>query len=263
MYFYPPPPKKHKKTRVLTCLFQQKAFTLAEVLITLTIVGLVAAMTLPNLITKVQDYGFRSAFLKQYTLIKQAHQLSIRNDEDFNAKVSLGTISEPFRENPNLMKNYFKIAKGPYSPQTGAIYTLATKLYNLKSSAELDKEIKYLNGTTGYWKNASLFSFQTTDGTIIIFHITHCHENSIYIDVNGAKKPNTFGRDIYLVEFTGIGNSPIKNSSMFGQILPNGAKGTQACGGNLYQSEANNCKKNSTGLTCANEILKNRGYVIK
>lgn len=58
-------------------------FTLAEVLITLAIIGIIAAMTVPTILSNVNEQGWRSAFLKNYALIRQAHQLSIRNGEDF------------------------------------------------------------------------------------------------------------------------------------------------------------------------------------
>ena len=94
-----------------------RGFTLAEVLITLTIIGIIAALTIPSLMTKVQDHGFRSAFLKNYALIKNAYAMSIRDgvpfwdpaypfDDNFD-------ISPTYLADINLLKNYFKIAKGP------------------------------------------------------------------------------------------------------------------------------------------------------
>ena len=44
----------------------KKGFTLAEVLITLGIIGVVAAMTLPTVINNVQEKQFHSKFKKAY-----------------------------------------------------------------------------------------------------------------------------------------------------------------------------------------------------
>ena len=52
------------------------AFTLAEVLITLGIIGVVAAMTIPTLITKYQEKQIVSRLTKVYSTLSQAYQMS-------------------------------------------------------------------------------------------------------------------------------------------------------------------------------------------
>jgi len=46
------------------------AFTLAEVLITLGIIGVVAALTIPSFVAKYQMKTFETAFKKQYSVIQ-------------------------------------------------------------------------------------------------------------------------------------------------------------------------------------------------
>lgn len=46
-------------------------FTLAEILITLGIIGVVAAMTIPALMENIRDVRYRSQFFKSYALIQQ------------------------------------------------------------------------------------------------------------------------------------------------------------------------------------------------
>lgn len=55
---------------------KRKAFTLAEVLITLAIIGVVAAMTIPTLISDVSKKQHLVAFKKKYVEIVQAIKLS-------------------------------------------------------------------------------------------------------------------------------------------------------------------------------------------
>ena len=66
--------KKKKKGEIMVKLksmsFQNKqeqAFTLAEVLITLGIIGVVAALTLPSLINRTKNRELHTAFLKTYS----------------------------------------------------------------------------------------------------------------------------------------------------------------------------------------------------
>ena len=54
-------------------LFLQ-GFTLAEVLITLGIIGVVAAITIPGLINSYKAHQLRSQFLKSYSIITQVAQ---------------------------------------------------------------------------------------------------------------------------------------------------------------------------------------------
>lgn len=51
---------------------EKKAFTLAEVLITLGIIGVVAAITIPGLITSYRAIVLESQFKEQYSRLAQA-----------------------------------------------------------------------------------------------------------------------------------------------------------------------------------------------
>ncbi|MCM1339976.1 MAG: prepilin-type N-terminal cleavage/methylation domain-containing protein [Muribaculaceae bacterium] len=52
------------------------AFTLAEILITLGIIGIVAAMTIPNLIANTRAQQYRSKFKKTISTLSQAARMS-------------------------------------------------------------------------------------------------------------------------------------------------------------------------------------------
>ena len=54
---------------------QEQAFTLAEVLITLGIIGVVAALTLPSLINRTKNRELHTAFLKTYSELNQVEIL--------------------------------------------------------------------------------------------------------------------------------------------------------------------------------------------
>ncbi len=59
------------------------AFTLAEVLITLGIIGIVAAMTIPNLIAKVDRDSKIANVKKAHSVLNQAIKLSTIDNEDY------------------------------------------------------------------------------------------------------------------------------------------------------------------------------------
>lgn len=60
---------------------KKHAFTLAEVLITLGIIGVVSAMTLPSLVNRTRQKELQTSFQKQYTLLQQAI-LKIKYEDD-------------------------------------------------------------------------------------------------------------------------------------------------------------------------------------
>lgn len=65
---------------------KKRAFTLAEVLITLGIIGVVAAMTIPTLITNVKGARIRTQFKKSISTLNQAAKMNLAQyDWDFGA----------------------------------------------------------------------------------------------------------------------------------------------------------------------------------
>ena len=66
-----------------------RGFTLAEVLITLGIIGVVAAMTMPTLINSTQGAQYKTAFKKSLTVLSQAVVMNIAlNDYDLSQVVA-------------------------------------------------------------------------------------------------------------------------------------------------------------------------------
>lgn len=57
-----------------------RAFTLAEVLITLGIIGVVAAMTIPTLMAKIQENTYKSQYKKIFSELNQALRLLEEDD---------------------------------------------------------------------------------------------------------------------------------------------------------------------------------------
>ena len=59
---------------------RNSGFTLAEVLITLGIIGIVATITIPNLITNYKAKRLHTQFLKSYSVLQQAFKM-MENDD--------------------------------------------------------------------------------------------------------------------------------------------------------------------------------------
>ncbi len=184
-------------------------FTLAEVLITLGIIGVVAAMTMPSLMNSTQGAQYKAAYKKALSAISQAVTLNVALD-DYNFADTVGTNTTDAQSMYTMFKNRMNIVK----TASGALgYTI----YGENGSA-YDK-IGASNYTL-FFNDGIAFSFPTTavsctkDSTKGTFNKTNCRG---FIDVNGEKAPNkvvacqggttgaacevTSPTDVYPVEF--------------------------------------------------------------
>lgn len=176
-----------------------KAFTLAEVLITLGIIGIVAAMTMPSLIAKYQKQVWVNQLKKSYSTLSQAFQKILADEGVEN--LSDSQVWSKLTGNCSL------------APSCQAFEAELKKYIDIKRSATVEN--KYDNtlpsGYFWYLKDGSMiikYSFNKTP-TVPYSIANRCQEvkkygghmcyqiGSFYIDVNGKKKPNIIGRDVH------------------------------------------------------------------
>ena len=167
-------------------------FTLAEVLITLGIIGVVAAMTMPTLMNATNGAQYKTAYKKALSVISQAVVLNLALDDyDLGTTTSTGTGSNDFSMF-NLIKNRTNVVR----TETGSIAGYAPIL-----GSNVDSQT---GGNTGAL--ASNYTLFFNDGIMFTFPqaALNCTEaNTIgqtkgnaggacrgFIDVNGTKAPN-------------------------------------------------------------------------
>lgn len=179
-------------------------FTLAEVLITLGIIGVVAGMTTPTLMQNIQNNEFKTKMRKEYSILSGAYQLlSQENGGQFvYALSSLGCSAYDNVCFRNVFKQ--KISSIRECDRNDG------SNLNVCSSSYLN--VKYLNGnnSNSWYHDDSIASFVSKDGSSFSFYLwslcTTTLGNAgftntcgcITVDVNGMKGPNTWGRDMYL-----------------------------------------------------------------
>lgn len=76
-------------------------FTLAEVLITLGIIGIIAAMTIPNLVKKWEERAIISKYKKMYSTLANAYYMAVADNGNpehwaLSDRASLLKIFEPY-----------------------------------------------------------------------------------------------------------------------------------------------------------------------
>ena len=180
-------------------------FTLAEVLITLGIIGVISAMTLPTLFSKISKSQFEARTKVAYSLIYQTMQLANADDN------TSGTTILDFNDS-NIKEWFSKFIQ----PHLKVIETC----FNTFACWHEKGEVKDLNGNKAlYSDNAGMglntLSFTTAKGISFsidgwgtpsslnsIFGINTTQESLVvYFDVNGKNKPNKIGKDIYVAVY--------------------------------------------------------------
>lgn len=172
---------------------KQKAFTLAEVLITLGIIGVVAAMTLPALINGYQKKQMVTQLKKAYSNLYNAVKLS---------EVKNGSVD---------YWNYQLSAKDFYEKYLKDYMALSTKKVSTSNIT-----YKYLNGSncTEILCTGNSYIVTLSDGSLIIVSNASgglwSNGKTVSVDINGYKKPNTVGKDLFsYVIRTKYGLSPL------------------------------------------------------
>ena len=176
-------------------------FTMAEVLITLGILGVVIAMTLPSLIGKWQKTETLTRLKRAYTVLSQAINYSIAEYGDVSGWDIYSNHNPALTESnvEKTIKNFSSTYVVPYLPK------VKKAEYTTFRNAGYTKEFTNIDGslTTGAGLDDYRMFIMLNDGTYIFIR-SGDHENKItnilfWVDVNGLKKPNVMGRDLFLM----------------------------------------------------------------
>ena len=228
-------------------LFSKKlihtGFTLAEVLITLGIIGVVSAMTIPTLMNKTNNSEYTAGLKKVISEITSA-TLLMKTENGGTIQGVYSTSDEAL----DAICGHLKCTKKCSSASDRKQCFHSTNWYSLDgrngwgdySSGAVSSAGILADGTAfsfGWYKDCDLTAV-TTNNACAIFTF----------DINGFKKPNKMGRDFFELYIL-----PDK-------ILPNGALGTVL----YYPDNTNYCTPDSkaeiyNGAACAGRIMIENG----
>ena len=183
-------PCKVKINQSMFCC-ESFAFTLAEVLITLGIIGIVAAMTLPTVINKAERFILAQQFKKTYANLQNAINLVAEDygasHECYNtAYGSYHTTECKFFWKSFLAK--MNIVKTCNSGANRCRPAYKSKAQVLAEGGQVKNTActMTLPGKVYYFADGAMINFQDTS----VFFI---------IDINGFKGPNKWGWDVFYV----------------------------------------------------------------
>ncbi|MBE7706975.1 MAG: type II secretion system protein [Cyanobacteria bacterium SIG30] len=227
-----------------------KAFTLAEVLITLAIIGVVAALTIPSVVTNYQNQETATRLKKTFSTLANTTNLAIKDHgpiSGWNIPDEMsGAISKKFAD--DYIIPYLKISKNcgiSIDGDCGHTFSFHQTSGALKP----------------YTLSGSYTTFYLADGTFLALKVNSGESSngvqknaSIYVDINGKKKPNILGKDAFIISY--------------GLILAGkdvGGKFSLSCGRNedgqctIPESIAGQygCNSKGSGASCSYLIMAN------
>ncbi len=217
------------------------AFTLAEVLITLGIIGVVAALTVPTLMQKTDERETVSKFKKNVKVFSDAVGMAVTE----HGNIKTWGLTKDDADSAAKINEYIS----PY-----------LKVQKICNQGNCDGySISGFNKLSGGIYDIVLFNnfprLFLADGSIAIIRP---YETSfaIFIDLNGNKDPNTFGKDIFnfnysengVLGFSGFGENP--SSTGWAYCNPSSGEGWYCAAWVFY-------KENLDYLHCAEDLSWN------
>lgn len=199
-------------------------FTLAEVLITLAIIGVVAALTIPTLVTNYQKKSYVTKLQKNYSMLLNSFKLMFADEgvdyfSQTNYFKGLGLDNGGYGVedldvkalNDRYLSKYIKIIQSCSDSSLDNNCLMNSVEYKLLNGDDMGTISEFIGGIKmGY--------LITPDGSTI-WIIPYA--SMIVIDVNGQSGPNVLGRDLFIFMF---GDDETENSNTVFRLIPLGTQ---------------------------------------
>ena len=185
-------------------------FTLAEVLITLGIIGVVAAMTIPTLINGTNNTQFKTGYKKIMSTLNQAVTMNLALDNTDFSGLNVTTTAAGDLSLYNLFNNRMNVISTSVAATAGGIMT---------TGGASNYTLFFNDGMAISFPQAAKPSL--CPGATTAVSTANC---TILVDVNGAKKPNqltastTSLQDQFAVK---IDNQEVRPSGIYTGVLFN------------------------------------------
>lgn len=222
----------------------KKGFTLSEVLITLVVIGVVAAISIPLVYSDWQRERTLTQLKKSYSVFANAMDLAILRE----GAIDTWTINAHTTGSWEFVEKYVlpyvnieKDCKATTTNECAFNYTYLSR----KQSGALDSEN---------------YRFILLDGTLAAVKVLEYTENGekkvkpiLTVDINGAAPPNMYGRDIFVFEYHDDGKA--------GKLTA--YKEPELTREQTYTDGDSACNRNSKGEYCAALLMKDGWHFTK
>lgn len=205
------------------------SFTLSEVLITLIIIGIVAAITIPTIISSYQKKILASQLKKSYANIENAiNYVNSQNGTPYECyTIGFGNYfpSECNDFWTEVLKHFNTIKKCESNDKT------CRPKYKTKDEVTAQGG-KVLNPNCSYPINL-MKGHVLNDGSIIYLHYYGNEikgSNALYfgLDVNGIKGPNKWGYDLFYLNLQKKNNSGVITKTAICELIEKGGESLES-----------------------------------
>ena len=159
----------------------KNGFTLAEIIIVIGIIGVVAAITIPLLVSKFEEAQYKTAYKKVFSIASQINKELYMSNEYYET-----TQTEA---NFRLFKSKLKVAKE------------CTNSNNVECWAE-DGEQACTDSCGGGTGRPLPYLSAFIDNSGVAWSVYNPSESHILVDTNGMKPPNKYGRDRWFLQMS-------------------------------------------------------------
>ncbi len=185
----------------------KKAFTIAEVLITLGIIGVVAALTLPTVITKHQKHVTVTRLKQSYSILSQAFvaaQTEYGDPSTWDCYFDRNTPSAGF----NREEYMTTLARKYILPYLKSVqdygYINALYKFGYKASSRTSYYFMLPNGTLVEVAGSTGCSDKYDENGACTGQVLYL-DYALNLDINGFKGPNKRGKDVFTTSFLQTG----------------------------------------------------------
>ena len=162
----------------------KQGFTLAEVLVTLGIIGVVSAMTVPTLMQNYQRKSYVTQLHKVYNELQQAAQQYMTDRNAVNLREAGLTSNDALA---NFVKTYFKVINDCGEDRQPCMSDDYKKITG-----------KVLGNASGQPLNMTIASGVSFGFGISSTGTANNNRVAIFdVDINGSQGPNIAGRDVF------------------------------------------------------------------
>jgi len=162
----------------------RKGFTLAEILLALTIIGVISCLTIPALIESIQTSQQQTQWVKMFAVLDAA-TLRVRND-------SAGDFTGYFANSDDMANRFLSYMVPAQRCLSGSVYG--------QGNCWINSAPAYLNGTTNTMP-ATGSGALLNNGATVVFNLiaSACNDTTastdprcgfIILDINGSQGPN-------------------------------------------------------------------------
>lgn len=245
------------------------AFTLSEVLLTIAIIGVVAAFTMPGVIAHYKAQYYVVQLQKSMSQFEQAMQSIIMRHEctELPCTGVFNATADDNDWNKNFEQEITKSIKVLKTAPNG------TTINSSITSVLLKPKIVTTQNTD--WKSQAGFKFMTVDGVFYLVEPKQCEDApyaklstlknicaDVTIDVNSINLPNQYGRDIFKFIMGQNGHLYPYHGGDYARAMYGDANLTS---NNYWRNNANLCASDSllvfapenvSGYGCAARIME-------